>query len=226
MDIAPALFPGPDASDIDGCEDPTVLLHGEQMHVWYTGWNQAQMTGRLLYANGLNAYHLQKSGIALASEFPYENPKEASVALGQDGRWRLFFEFAREHASRIGMATATDPGGPWTIIGEVLEPRAGHFDDWHLSPGPVIRVGSTNPLMFYNGANRQPHWRIGWVMFDVDYRSVVARSAEPLIVPTAVADGGSDIAFAASAIERGNHVELYYSVSDLALYRATVSFQE
>jgi predicted GH43/DUF377 family glycosyl hydrolase len=122
----------------------------------------------------------------------------------------------------MGMATATDLAGPWTIVGEVLERRFGHFDDWHLSPGPVVRVDSTNPLMFYNGANKQPRWRIGWVMFDANYRSIVARSAEPLIVPTAVTDGASDIAFAASAVEQGERTCLYYSVSDSALHRATI----
>lgn len=222
MDIAPSLFPGPDETDLDGCEDPTVVLHSGRTHVWYTGWNQAQLTGRLLYAVGPDVHHLEKRGVALESAAPYEKPKEAAVVPCAGGRWRMFFEFARDQASRIGVATAEDLGGPWTIAGEALERRIGHFDDWHLSTGPIVRAGSANPVMFYNGANKEAQWRVGWVAFDSGYRRIVARSAEPLIGPHDVQEGYSNVAFASSAIEQGERIWLYYSVSDMALHRATL----
>ena len=44
MDEAPVIFPGPDLADLDGCEDPTVLVTDGQLRVWYSGWNQQQDT--------------------------------------------------------------------------------------------------------------------------------------------------------------------------------------
>jgi hypothetical protein len=38
----PTIFPGPDTADLDGCEDPTVVVAGGRTHVWYTGYNQSQ----------------------------------------------------------------------------------------------------------------------------------------------------------------------------------------
>jgi predicted GH43/DUF377 family glycosyl hydrolase len=199
-----------------------VLVHEEQTHVWYTGWNQADLTGRLLHASGPDAYHLEKRGVALDSAPPYESPKEATVVPCVEGGWRLFFEFACGGASRIGAASAPDLAGPWTISGEMFERREGQFDDWHLSPGPIAWAGSANPVMFYNGATERARWRIGWIVFDADYRTVVVRGGEPLIAPDALEEGASDVAFASSLVEQGETLWLYYSVSDMALHRATV----
>jgi predicted GH43/DUF377 family glycosyl hydrolase len=223
MDIAPTLFPGPEVADLDGCEDPTVVVDKAMLHIWYTGWNQRQLTGRLLHAAGPDARHLSKLGVALDSTASYANPKEATVVACADGRWRLLFEFARDEASRIGMAVSDELAGPWTIEGAFLEPRPERFDSWHLSPGPIIGAGSDGPIMFYNGATRDAHWRIGWIQFDSCFHRVVDRCQEPLIIPSDLVEGATDIAFAASALEFGDHIWLYYSIADMDLHRATLT---
>ena len=75
--------------------------------------------------------------------------------------------------------------------------------------------------MFYNGADENARWRIGWVAFNKDYTKVVGRSKDPLIVPPPGEPGDTDIAFAASAVVERDGISLYYSVADKAIFRAT-----
>ncbi len=222
MDHAPAIFPGPGLEDLDGCEDPTVVVEGGIVHMWYTGWNHAQQTGRLMYSAGPGAAHLAKQRRVIDSRPPFVNPKEATVVPAKGDGWRLFFEYAQDEASRIGLASAPDLHGPWTIEGPSFERRDDHWDNWHLSTGPIIDADSDRPVMFYNGATRDAHWRIGWVQFDRDYSRVTARCDEPLIEPQMLEDGATDISFAASAIVEDDVVQLYYSLSDKDLHRATL----
>lgn len=224
MDEAPVIFPGPDLADLDGCEDPTVLVDGDLIRVWYTGYNEREQTGRLMLARGPGIGHLAKAGVVLHAHPPrFANPKEASVVPVGDG-WRMFFEFARDEASLIGRADAADLDGVWQDPQDApLAPRADVWDSWHLSPGPVIGVGSERPTMFYNGASRDAGWRIGWATFDRGFDQVIARGQAPLISPEKSDTGpATDIAFAASAVEQDGTVLLYYSESDQHLRRAVV----
>ena len=223
MDIAPVIFPGPALVDLDGCEDPTILRHEGQLRVWYTGWNQQQATGRLLLARGPDVARLGKVGIALDSRPPFTNPKEATIVGIPDGSWRLYFEFARDGASLIGQADAEHPDGPWTTVADSpLQPRPEAWDAWHLSAGPVIGEGGDRPVMFYNGATQDAHWRIGWAAFDRDMTKLIGRSAGPLIVPSELNGVATDIAFAASAVQTEDGAFLYFSQSDQDLKRATL----
>ena len=224
MDSAPVIFPGPALSDIDGCEDPTVIVDQGRLRVWYTGWNQAEMTGRLLLASGADAAHLEKVGVALDSCAPFTNPKEATVVAAGDDGWRLFFEYADHEASLIGDAASVALDGPWGSINQsAIHPRPDNWDAWHLSPGPIVGAGGDRPVMFYNGATRDAKWRIGWAAFDPELRHLVDRCEEPLIVPDALEGDATDIAFAASAVEADGRIALYYSLSDRALHRAMIS---
>lgn len=214
MDEAPIVFPGPDLVDLDGCEDPTVLIADGQVRVWYTGYNQQQETGRLLLARGPDVTRLAKAGVALDSRPPFANPKESSVVATLSG-WRMLFEYADAGASLIGQADATQADGPWSnLVQSALRPRPHAWDIWHLSPGPVIGGGSERPVLFYNGATQGAAWRIGWAVFDPSMTDVIERCDDPLIVPTDIRAGVTDIAFASSAIEIDDLIWLYFSQSD------------
>lgn len=214
MDVAPALFPGPDLTDLDGCEDPTVRADRDGLRVWYTGYNQQEQTGRLLLARGPDVARLAKAGLAIDSSPAFANPKEATVAVAQDGQWRLFFEYAADDRSLIGQASADDPDGPWRALAPArLKPRKGGWDGHHLSPGPLIGEGGDAPVMFYNGANEDAAWRIGWAQWDGALAKIIDRSEAPLIEPQEP-QSASDMAFAASAVEIDGQVLLYFSQSD------------
>lgn len=221
MDAEPAIAPGPHPQDRDGCEDPTVALFNQHLYVYYTGWNEAEKRGRLMLAVGAEPGHLDKRGVALDSRPECENPKEAEIARARDGTWRLFFEFAAQGASRIGIASSSRVDGPWELGDPPFERRAGSWDDWHLSTGPAVTMGGT-PVMFYNGATKEAQWRIGWIRFDPDYGRVLDRCAAPVVEPKKPKGDETDIAFASSAVREGDLIRLYYSVADQYMRRVTL----
>lgn len=226
----PAIVPGPDDVDAAGVEDPTVVRSGEQVMVFYTGVEKGRTRGSLLVAEGHDITAMTKRKVLLQAPDGEGNIKEATVAQGADGKYRLFYEYAREiepgrAASRIGMAIADSLEGPWTVADDPFTVRDDAWDNWHLSTGPMLsRAGKPN-VMFYNGATDDARWRIGWIAFDENYTQVVDRCVEPLIVPPPPRlRSGIDIAFAASCLDEHDGIHLYYSLEDRVLRRATIGW--
>src|SRR5271166_4577379 len=213
----PVIAPGrdvPNSYDSGGCEDPTLAEAEGTYYVYYSGWNEHEKRGELLLASGPDLEHLEKRGIALGSSEAARNPKEATIVRVADGSWRLFFEFAHEDRSKIGIARSARVEGPWEVLTPLFDARPEAWDSWHLSTGPILDSDPQYPVMFYNGATRNAQWRIGWVVFDMDYTQVLARSVNPIVLPHLKRkDDDTDIAFAASALEVEGDIHLYYSVA-------------
>lgn len=223
MDEAPAIAPGPGPLDIGGCEDPTVVVTENEYVVYYTGVDESRSSGKLLYASGPDIRNLTKRGVDLPSFKSEGNVKEATVERTAEGRWRLFYEYAKDNTSRIGLALGDGVGGPWAEQEPPFKPRVDGWDNWHLSTGPLLTRDPDMPVMFYNGATEDARWRIGWVAFDRDCTHVVDRCIEPLITPPPPCERtGVDIAFAASVIQQHGKIFLYYSVGDKVLCRASL----
>jgi beta-1,2-mannobiose phosphorylase / 1,2-beta-oligomannan phosphorylase len=227
LDDTPAIAPGPDvpgAYDSGGCEDPTVARVAGRYYVYYSGWNEHLKRGELLLAVGPYVRHLQKKGIALESSERVANPKEATIVRVADGTWRLFFEYANEGKSKIGVARSANVAGPWHVLPPLFERRPQSWDSWHLSTGPILESEAGDPVMFYNGATSSAQWRIGWIAFDAGYTRVLSRCDVPFILPHVRRNSDdSDIAFAASAVRTPDAIYLYYSVADQYVTRAIVS---
>jgi len=224
MGKTPAIVPGPDEVDAGGVEDPTVVI-GDEPHliVFYTGVHATRDQGCLLMATGPSLGKLTKQQVLLTAPVGQGNIKEATVAKGADGRWRMFYEYAQDNASRIGLADADDLAGPWRPVGDPFTVRERLWDNWHLSTGPILAREGQPPVMFYNGATADARWRIGWIAFDENYTRVVDRCIEPLLVPPPPKErAGTDIAFAASLIDEGRDIHFYYSLEDRLLRRALV----
>lgn len=224
MKNKPAILPGPDEIDAGGVEDPTVVLSlDNDLIVFYTGVDARREQGSLMIASGPDLACLAKRAVMLKAPEGEGNIKEATVAQGADGRWRLFYEYAKDNASRIGLALADQAEGPWTVAEDPFTIREDSWDNWHLSTGPIVVREGRPPAMFYNGATADARWRIGWVAFDENYTRVVDRGIEPLIVPPPPKErAGTDIAFAASCLDDGTDIMLYYSLEDRVLRRARV----
>lgn len=220
MDATPLIVPSLPDLDIGGCEDPTVLRHDGSTFVFYTGVDKGGR-GELLYAAGSDIRSLEKRGVAFSCSRTELNTKEASIDL-HDGCWRLFHEYARDNRSLIGLAIGPSPSGPWDEQPDVIHPRPGRWDGHHLSTGPLLSWGADELLMFYNGATDEPRWSIGWATFDRATLALRARCDEPLIVPPEDNRGGAAIVFAASVLDEGDIVQLYYSLDDDAPRRATL----
>ena len=223
MADAPAIVPGPDAIDLGGCEDPTPVPVKDGYVVYYTGVSADFSTGQMLYAAGPSVDRLEKMGVALASSKTKGNTKEATVMITADGHWRLYYEYAEDNASLIGLARGAGVAGPWEELPAPFAPRIDSWDNWHLSTGPMLLDDPNRPVMFYNGATRDARWRIGWIAFNRDCSGVVARGIQPLITPPPVDDRtATDIAFAASVIVADDGIWLYYSLEDRKLARALI----
>jgi hypothetical protein len=198
---------------------------GDEPHlmVFYTGVDGKREQGSLLVATGPDMTHLSKDKVLLKAPEGEGNIKEATVAQGADGRWRMFYEYAKDRASRIGLAVADDLMGPWEAVADPFTVRENLWDTWHLSTGPILARDGQPPVMFYNGATADARWRIGWAAFDENYTRVVDRCLEPLLVPPPPKErAGTDIAFAASCLDHAPDILLYYSLEDRVLRRARV----
>lgn len=220
-----AVVPGEDpaAHDAGGCEDPTVLVDATGYTVFYTGVDFAHAQGCLMVASGPSLDQLVKREIAFKARKGEGNIKEATLVRTSKGQWRLFYEFAHENASRIGLATERRRGGPWSSLPVPFTIRENSWDNWHLSTGPIVKLPGFDPVMFYNGATIDARWRIGWITFDDDYTHVTGRGVEPLLVPPPpVQRTQDDIAFAASTVVEDGVVGLYFSLEDCMLRRALV----
>jgi predicted GH43/DUF377 family glycosyl hydrolase len=224
MDPRPAIVPGPESIDSGGVEDPTVVQNDDGLMVYYTGVRADRQQGSLLLAAGPDPYQLTKREVVLRAAEGEGNIKEATLLQSPDGSWRLFYEFSRDEASRIGMAKADQLGADWTAMKEMVPIRENSWDNWHLSPGPIIQCPGRDPVMFYNGATIDARWRIGWITFDQGCECITDRGIEPMLVPPPTADRtATDIAFAASAVlQEDGCIHLYYSLEDRILWRAVV----
>jgi predicted GH43/DUF377 family glycosyl hydrolase len=224
MDPQPVIVPGPESIDFGGVEDPTVLQTDQGMIVYYTGVSKDRGQGSMLLATGPDPYQLTKRKAVLKAPEGEGNFKEATLMQAPDESWRLFYEFARDEASRIGMAKSNDPAGEWTAMEEMVPVREDSWDNWHLSTGPIVQQDGRDPVMFYNGATHDARWRIGWVTFDQGCECITGRGVEPLLVPPPPTDrAATDIAFAASAVlQEDGSIHLYYSLEDRLLSRAIV----
>jgi predicted GH43/DUF377 family glycosyl hydrolase len=86
----------------------------------------------------------------------------------------------------------------------------------------MLEDSKNETVMFYNGADAQAQWRIGWVTMSDDGH-IKQRCEGPLITPAPNKRGKVDIAFAASAIlQEDNTIWLYYSREDREPLRALI----
>jgi predicted GH43/DUF377 family glycosyl hydrolase len=224
MRSEPSISPGPEPVDAGGCEDPTVVCGEEGSYlIFYTGVDLKKQQGALLVAEGPDLTRLKKQRVMLKAPAGEGNIKEATLAEGSNGKCYLFYEYARNNASRIGIAVGPSLEGPWTALKDPFTIRENSWDNWHLSTGPIVQRDGADPVMFYNGATVDARWRIGWISFSPDFSRVTGRGVEPLLMPPPAKDRtATDIAFAASCLVRDEAVWLYYSLEDRILRRALV----
>lgn len=220
MDETPLLVPGEYGDDATGCEDPTVVTTDSGYDVLYTGLDKSR-TGHLLLASGHDMRSLEKRGVALPNAKGEKNSKEATVRI-DGGVWRLLYEYAHDGHSLISLTFGEGPAGPWNEQPDPFSPRPDRFDSWHLSTGPLMLSDPARPVMFYNGANRDADWGIGWIELSPDLSQVTARCDQPLVSPPGDSTGPRDISFAASVVDTEGTIWLYYSRNDRELKRATI----
>jgi predicted GH43/DUF377 family glycosyl hydrolase len=214
----------PQAEDAGGCEDPTVVIGQKGRYlVFYTGVDAAREQACLMVAEGKSLDRLVKQQVMIKAPPGEGNIKEATLVRCQSGEWRLFHEYAKDRASRVGIAKGPNPDGPWEALPDPFAIRDDKRDPWNLSTGPVVQLPGFDPVMFYNGATIDARWRIGWITFDENFTRVTDRCLEPMLVPPpAERRTADDIAFAASTVMEDDLIALYFSIEDRELRRALI----
>src|SRR3546814_3545224 len=119
----------------------------------------------MLYATGQSRDALEKQGVALASSKTMGNTKEATVGRTADGHWRLWYEYAAENASRVGLAIGPGVAGPWDEQPTPFLPRPNSWDNWHLSTGPMLMNDPTSPRSEEHTSELQSLIRIPYPVF-------------------------------------------------------------
>jgi len=222
LDTAPSLVPGPDAVDLGGVEDPTVVEDAGLLNVFYSGWDGVAKRSTMLRAAGPPGGALTKCGPVLpADALPAKEP----TLVRRDDAWTMFYEVERDDASLNATATARSLSGPWTLGDDVLRPRSDRFDAWHLSPVAFLRAPDGARVLLYNGSTRDGRWQIGWCELDEACGQVIARPDEPLISASRNAPDQRELAFAASAFMVDDDLHVYYSIGDTDPARARVRWR-
>ncbi len=207
--------------DAGGVEDPTVVADGDRLTVFYSGWNPVAQRSTLLRAEGPAAGRLTKCGPIFDGDAP--QAKEPAL-VRRDSGWTMFFETERE-ASCNASATAPALDGPWVIGADVLQPRPGRFDSWHLSPVAFTAAPDGSRVLIYNGADRNAQWQIGWCVLSSDCSRVLYAADQPIVRATRDAPDQRELVFGASIVERNDVLDLYYSIGDTDPTRATLRWR-
>jgi hypothetical protein len=117
MREAPAIMPGSSPDNAGGCEDPTVVRGDDGAYlIFYTGVDAARSQGAMMMATGSDLTDLREQRLMLKAPEGEGIIKEATLAQASDGTFRLFYEYAKDNASRIGMAEGPTAEGPWTVV--------------------------------------------------------------------------------------------------------------
>lgn len=222
LDESPLLAPGPEDVDRGGVEDATIVLDGNRLHLFYSGWDPVARRSTLLRADGARTGVLSKRGPVLDG-LAAPQAKEATL-VRRAGGWTMFFEVER-NASLNASATAPALAGPWAIGDDVLYPRPGRFDSWHLSPVAFTIAPDGTRALIYNGADRDGRWQIGWCALDPDCMRVLARPDEPVVRASRNGPDQRELAFGASAVDRDGLLDVYYSIGDTDPARATLRWR-
>lgn len=124
----------------DQFTDPgAALFYDGQFHMFhnaFTGWPAKVDIIYSVSEDGLNWTRVQDEPILTSSDVPYAGVAAlaASAIVLDDGTWVLYFYTWDENTwpkstGVIGMATAVNPQGPWTVTAEpILQP--GSAEDW------------------------------------------------------------------------------------------------
>jgi beta-1,2-mannobiose phosphorylase / 1,2-beta-oligomannan phosphorylase len=227
FDVGPEVIAPGDRDDPDGagCEDPTIVGKAGAYSIFYSGYDAVNNSTSMLRAAGTSLTDLTKKGLVFPPDAGHRNTKEAALVSTPNG-FRMFFEYAQEGASLIGVADAPRIEGPWAFADSPLVPRPNGFDSWHLSPSSAIPCSDGTHVLFYNGASKEAVWRIGYALLDQSATVVLERPEEPLVKPFGLTGDDTNIAFAASAVvEDAKNACVYYSIADRRPYRINVSIE-
>ena len=143
--------------------DPgAVVVHDGQFHMFhnaFTGWPAPVDIVYSVSDDGITWTRVQEEAVWLGNDVPFTGLTSlaASALVLEDGTWVIYFYTWDQRTwprstSSIGMATADNPLGPWTIHETpLLEPGPAGAWDSQAVRTPSVHLTDDGYVMFYAG---------------------------------------------------------------------------
>jgi predicted GH43/DUF377 family glycosyl hydrolase/glycosyltransferase involved in cell wall biosynthesis len=180
VDDGPSVLPE-NHFDEYGCEDPRATFIDGAWHITYVSVGRIGITTSRLTTTDFSSFEHQ--GVMFL-------PDHKDVALFPekvDGRYAaLTRPMPQSFGRTVGIWIAfSDDLVSWGDHRPVARPRPGLWDELRIGAGCVPLRVSGGWLEIYHGVNRDSQYSLGGMLLDAhDPSQVLARSSEPILVPT------------------------------------------
>jgi predicted GH43/DUF377 family glycosyl hydrolase len=220
----PGLF-GKGRLERYGIEDCRVSYLDEQYFLTYTAVSDSGVGVGLQTTRDWR--HFERAGMILP-------PHNKDVAIFEEKLNGMYYALHRPSSKDIGgnyIWLAESPDGiHWGNHKCILKSRSGMWDSARVGAGAAPVRTEKGWLEIYHGADEAHRYCLGAFLMDLDDPSVViARSTEPIMVPTEryeLSGFFGFVVFTNGHLVEGDQLTIYYGAADEFVCGATFSIQE
>lgn len=238
----PVLLPDAPFHDL-GVEDPRCTKVGDTYYIYYTGYGRnGSVEGlvQICLATTRNFVDWDIHGPVPGDLNTYPNKNPALFPVASDGRWLLLHRpMEGPDAMTIHLAESSDPAGPWTSLGKLMESfsYAEFARSWIGAGGPPIALGDERFLMIYHQghftAGGQREYDLAAALLDFNRSQPVRARIEPLMRPKGDLEQQGDAALGvdnvlftcANYVHRGR-LYIPYAGADSRIFGAAIELNE
>jgi predicted GH43/DUF377 family glycosyl hydrolase len=212
-----------------GCEDPRATLIDGVWHITYVSVSRLGVTTSRLTTTDFRSF--ERHGILFLPDH-----KDVVLFPGRTGgRFAAFTRPMPQSFGRVlGMWIAfSDDLVHWGDHAPLALPRPGMWDELRTGAGAVPFRVPGGWLEIYHGVDRNTRYALGGLLLDADNPAhVLARSPEPILVPTAGYERSgvfNDVVFACGHVPldaAGESIRVYYGAADAVLAAADFRVQD
>ncbi len=228
VDDRPSLVPANRFEEY-GCEDPRATLIDGVWHITYVSVSRIGISTSRLTTTDFRSF--ERQGVMFLPDH-----KDVVLLPGRfKGRYAALTRPMPQSFGRVlGIWIAfSDDLVHWGEHAPLALPRAGMWDELRTGASAVPFRVDDGWLEIYHGVDRNTRYALGGLLLDADDPSrVIARSAEPILVPTAPYERNglyNDVVFTCGLIPldgEGKDIRVYYGAADSCLAVADFTVQD
>lgn len=228
VDPTPSVVPANRFEEY-GCEDPRATLIDGVWHITYVSVGRLGVTTSRLTTTDFQAF--DRHGLLFL-------PDHKDVVLFPGRAGGRFAALTRPMPQSFGRVLGiwiafSDDLVHWGEHTPLALPRAGMWDELRTGASAVPFRVADGWLEIYHGVNRNTRYALGGLLLDADDPSrVIARSPEPILVPTESYERKglySDVVFSCGHVPldaAGENIRVYYGAADSCLAAADFRVQD
>jgi predicted GH43/DUF377 family glycosyl hydrolase/glycosyltransferase involved in cell wall biosynthesis len=228
VDDTPAVMPANRFEEY-GCEDPRASLIDGVWHVTYVSVSRLGISTSRLTTTDFRSF--DRHGLVFLPD-----QKDVVLFPGRvGGRYAALTRPMPQSFSRVlGIWIAfSDDLVHWGDHAPLALPRLGRWDALRTGAGAVPFRVPEGWLEIYHGVDRNTRYALGGLLLDADDPArVIARSPEPILVPTTAHERHGlldDVVFTCGHVEldpEGRSIRVYYGAADSCLAAADFAVQD